>query len=90
MKIELFQTPGCSSCADSRGALRSIAEETVPDVLWRDVDVMEEFEYAIELGVMSLPAIAVNGQLAFSSLPTPAQLKRELERRTLGARGHGS
>ena len=90
MKIELFQAAGCSSCADSRDALKSIAEEMVPALLWRDVDIMEEFDYAVEIGVMSLPAVAVDGRLAFSSLPTPAQWKKELERRALGGTGHGS
>lgn len=90
MKIELFQAAGCSSCAQSREALKSVAEQTVPGPLWRDVDVMKELDYAVELGVISLPAIAVDGQVAFSSLPTPAQLKKELERRALGNTGHGS
>lgn len=90
MKIELFQAVGCTSCADSREALKSVAEQTVPGLQWRDVDLMKELDYAVELGVICLPAIAVDGQVAFSSLPTPAQLKKELERRTFGDDGGGS
>lgn len=84
MKVELFHTPGCKSCADTRDVLQAVAEQTVPGLVWRDVDVTQELDYAVEIGVMALSALAVNGQLAFSSLPTPAQLAAELQRRAQG------
>lgn len=84
MKIELFQTDGCQSCADARESLRAQAQQVVPGVEWRDVDVVAEFDYAVELGVMALPALAVDGELAFTTLPTPAQLAGELKRRLRG------
>lgn len=86
MKIELFQTEGCKSCADARQALRDVAHQAVPDLQWRDVDVTKEFDYAVELGVMSLPALAVDGELVFSSLPSESQLRSELQRRALEPR----
>lgn len=89
MRVELFQTSGCQSCADSRDTLKSVAEQAVLGLVWRDVDVTKELDYAVKLGVLSLPALAVDGELAFSSLPTPARLKAELARRARG-RNHGS
>ena len=85
MKIELFQTAGCKSCAGARNNLKFVAEHAMPGVMWRDVDAVKELDYAVEVGVMSLPALAVDGQLVFSSLPTPAQLTQELQRRAAGA-----
>jgi len=35
----------------------------------------------VELGVMSSPAIAIDGELVFSSLPNPAKLRSELDKR---------
>ena len=81
MKVELFQTAGCKSCAAARATLKSVAEQAVPGLVWRDVDAAAEIDYLVEVGVMSLPALAVDGQLAFSSLPTPQQLALELQRR---------
>lgn len=89
MKIELFQVENCKSCSDARVAFKALAEQTVPDVQWRDVDVTKEFDRAVELGVMSLPALAIDGELVFASLPTTSQLARELERRAGGGK-HGS
>jgi predicted thioredoxin/glutaredoxin len=42
--------------------------------------VLDEMDYAVDHGVLSLPAIVVDGELVFSSLPTPQQLRAALTR----------
>ncbi len=37
-------------------------------------------DYAVKLGVLSTPAIAVDGELLFSSLPSEKKLRQTLER----------
>jgi hypothetical protein len=81
MKVELFYTPGCEKCADSKDELRAIATELVPDLVWRELNVLDELDYAVEVGVLTLPSIAIDGEVLFSSLPTPRQLRRELIKR---------
>lgn len=85
MKVELFHSAGCKQCAATREALRNAAEKAVPGLVWREVDAAMELDYAVDLGVMSLPAVAVDGMLVFPSLPTPVQLGQELLRRASGA-----
>jgi thioredoxin 1 len=46
------------------------------------VDVLKEIDYAVELGVLSLPAITIDKELVFSSLPTLAQLSQALQQRS--------
>ena len=82
MKIELFHVPGCIQCAASEGTLKKAAKQTIPEVDWRDVNVLDELDYAVEIGVLTLPAIAIDGELTFASLPTPRQLRNALIRRT--------
>ncbi len=78
--VELIHVPACERCADSREALREVAQTVIGDALtWRDLNVIEHLDYAVSLGVLTLPAVAINGHLVFSSLPTPEQLKRALE-----------
>ena len=81
MKVELFHVPGCSQCAVAEAGLKAAAEQTVGTLDWRKVNVLDELDYAVELGVLTLPAIAIEGELAFSSLPTPRQLRNALVRR---------
>ncbi|MGE0356244.1 MAG: thioredoxin family protein [Burkholderiales bacterium] len=80
IRIEVISAPGCGKCATARDELRSIAMSVFGDrsVTWREVDVIEELPYAISLGVLNLPAIAVNGELLFASLPTPEQFRGTL------------
>lgn len=88
MKIELFHTVGCKRCAEARDTLKSAAQQAMPDLVWREVDVMKDLDYAVEVGVIGLPALAVDGELAFSSLPTPAQLIADLRKRS-DRKSHG-
>lgn len=84
MKVELFHAVGCSRCADGREALRSAAVDAVPDLVWREIDVTKDLDYAVQVGVLGLPALAVDGELVFPSLPTAGQLVAELRRRAQG------
>lgn len=80
--IEAFSAPGCSKCAETREALKAVAEALGKDrVTWRDLNVLEEMDYAVELGVASPPSIAIDGELVFPALPTPEELRRELLKR---------
>ena len=85
MKVELFYTPGCDKCADNKDKLRTVATELVPDLVWRELNVLDQLDYAVEVGVITLPSIAIDGEVLFSSLPTCRQVRRELIKR-LGKR----
>lgn len=82
MKIEIFYTPGCSECSAAHATLRKVAQESVRDLEWRELNVLDDLDYAVELGVLTLPSIAVDGELVFTSLPTAAQLREALRNRT--------
>ncbi len=43
--------------------------------------MLNEMDYAVERGVLSLPAIVIDGELVFSALPSPQQLRAALLRR---------
>ena len=84
MKIELFHSAGCSQCAAAQASLKGVAQQTIEDIDWREINVLEELDYAVELGVFTLPTIAIDGKLVFSSLPTPQQLRDALIRTASG------
>lgn len=78
MKVELFYTDGCASCTAYKDRLQAAAISAVPDLVWRDVDPVKELDYAVELGVASLPSVAIDGKVVFTSLPTAEQLRNAL------------
>lgn len=82
MTVDVFSTPGCRTCARSRDALQAVVEAFGQDkVTWRDVNVVEEIDYAVELGVVLPPSIVIDGDLVFPTLPTANKLREELMRR---------
>lgn len=78
MKIEMFYTPACSACVAQHDELRAVARAAVKDLEWHDVNVAENIDHAVDLGVLTLPSIVIDGELAFTSMPTVAQLRKAL------------
>ena len=88
--IELIYVPPCACCAKVCESLRQTARAILSDrLIWRDLNVLEHFDYAASLGVLRLPAVVINGRLTFSSLPTPEELSRALEQPVERDSSHG-
>ena len=84
MKVEMFYTPGCPECVSAQAKLRIAAQEVVKDLEWRELNVLDDLDHAVELGVMTLPSIIVDGELVFTSMPTVTQLRDALIDRNRG------
>jgi hypothetical protein len=82
VNIEVITAPGCTKCVAAQNELRAVAVDLFGEqrLHWREVNVREEFNYVIALGVLSMPAIAVNGKLIFSALPSAEQFAAALLR----------
>jgi thioredoxin 1 len=86
IEIEIFASPGCTKCGHAKVVLRRLVDEVgAGRIRWREVNVLEELDHAVEVGVLTTPAIAIDGVLVFAGLPRAAQLRGELERRLGGA-----
>lgn len=82
ISIELFSTPGCSRSARSLDSLKAIAQAFAAHrVTWRDVNLLDELDYAVQLGVLTPPSMAIDDELVFAKLPSAAKLRDELARR---------
>jgi len=82
LKVEIFSSPGCGKCGHAKEALHKLVDEIGADkIQWNEVNILDALDYAVELGVMSTPSIAINGDLVFSSLPSIKKLRAELEAR---------
>ena len=81
LNIEVFSAPGCGKCGHAKEILRKIILQYEENLSWHEVDIMQDMDYAVELGVLSTPAIAIDGELVFTSLPSKEKLLAEIERR---------
>lgn len=80
IKVEYFYAGGCSRCAEARQALKDAAQ-SVGNVEWEEVDVGRSPLRAVDLGVVATPAVAIAGELVFSSPPTSQQLAEAVKTR---------
>jgi len=79
IKVEVFTAPGCGKCGKAKHVLEDIVNEMGAEKFeWREINILKEMDYAIELGVLSTPSIAINGELIFTALPSVKQLQKTL------------
>ena len=82
IKIEIFSSPGCGKCGHAKEVLRKLADEMGGDkIQWREVNILDEMDHAVQLGVLSTPSISIDNELVFTSLPSVKKLRAELEHR---------
>jgi hypothetical protein len=84
MKVEMFYVPGCTACAARHDELRATAQKVLKDLDWREINVLDNVDHAVGLGVLTLPSIVINGELVFTSMPTVKQLRKALIERNGG------
>jgi len=82
IQVEVFTAPGCGKCGRARDVLKAIVEQwTGADIGWREINVLDDIDYAVQLGVLATPAIAIDGKLMFTSLPSEKKLRQALQHR---------
>lgn len=82
IRVEVFSTPGCSKCERLRDSLKAVVDAFGEErVTWREVSLPDELDYAVELGILTPPSVAIDGKLLFPQLPSAVTLREELARR---------
>jgi thioredoxin 1 len=77
--VEMLTASGCGRCQKIKTLAKAvIAELNDNRVSYREINVVEEIDYAVSLGVMSTPAIALDGKLVFAAPPSKAKLRQAI------------
>jgi len=81
IQVEVFTAPGCGKCGRAKDVLKTVvAGWADADIGWREVNILEELDYTVQLGVLSTPAIAIDGKLVFTGLPSEKKLLQALRK----------
>ena len=87
--IEVFTSSLCNRCQKAgRRVAQLLKEPGFETITWREIDVVEEIDHAVAMGVLATPAIAIDGELMFTTLPTEQQLRSAVKKH-LAARDSG-
>jgi len=80
--IELFSATACNRCTKVKNRIQTIVNDLgKKSILYRELDVLEELDYAVSLGILTTPAIVINGELVFSGMPSIKRLRDEIKQR---------
>jgi thioredoxin 1 len=80
--LELFYSPYCSRCRKARKQVRQLAAAWPAEHLqFRELDVLQELDRAVALGVLQTPALAIDGQLVAGPVPSSRALESLLRQR---------
>lgn len=80
VKVDFFFAGGCDRCAEARDALRETAQSS-GEVRWQEIDIAKEPNRAVDAGIVSTPAVAIDGQLAFRRMPSAIELRKAIRAR---------
>ena len=84
--VEILTASGCERCQKAKSLVKNVVNElNDAGIQYREINVVEEIDYAVSLGVLSTPAIALNNKLMFSALPSKAKLRKAIRE----CLGHG-
>lgn len=79
MEIKVLGT-GCAKCKTLEKLTREVVEEME---LAASIEKVEDIQKIMEFGVMSTPALVINGEVAFSGkLPKSKELKEIISKRS--------
>ncbi len=76
--LEDFMSPGCVGCPAVKEMLKLLSEELSGEITVEEVDITIDTTRAAQYGIMSVPAIAINGVLKFMGVPQKEELKKAL------------
>jgi len=76
--VEEFMSPGCVGCPAVKEMLEELSGEFGDKLTVEEVDITVDTTRASQYGIMSVPAIAVNGILKFMGVPGKEELKKAI------------
>lgn len=75
--VEVLTAAGCQHCRSTQALVQdAIAEINDNRLHYREINILDDIDYAVQLGLISAPGIAVNSELVFPARPSKAKLLR--------------
>ena len=76
--VEDFMSPGCVGCPMVKAMLEELSAEFGDKLIIEEVDITADTTRASQYGLMSVPAIAINGVLKFFDIPNKEELRQTI------------
>jgi len=87
VEVEILTSPHCGPCEVAKKRVSAVVEklrEEAGDIAVKLTDVAENPEAVIRYGILSTPAVALNGKLSFVGVPKEEELLNRIRREVKG------
>lgn len=78
IKVDVITAPGCSKCVKAKETIEKVLQKQ-KNVAYKETSLIDNPDVAGKYGIMSTPAIIINGKLAFEGNPGEEKLRKKLE-----------
>ena len=77
--VDVLTASVCGRCQKAKSLVKDVIGEFNPEYIrYREINVVEEIDYAVSLGILRTPAIALDYELVFAALPSKAHLRQAI------------
>lgn len=77
-RVQVLMTPGCAKCPETEEVVDEVVAE-FDGVDWEEVDISEDPGRGTELGVLSVPAVVVDGEVFGTGVPDRDELRDRVQ-----------
>lgn len=77
-RVQVLSTPGCAGCEQLKAMLKKVLAE-LPSLEWEEIDLIEHPEVAERYRIMSVPAVVIDEELEFPTIPKEAALRERIQ-----------
>jgi len=81
MKIIVWSTSQCTTCPAAKKVVKEVLKNH-PDIQYEEADALARQEEAFGMGISSVPAITIDGELWKCGVPSKKEIEAEIARRT--------
>ena len=76
--VQVLMTPGCAGCPQAKRIVSEVVHE-FDGAEWEEVDISDDPSQGTQYGIMSVPAIVVDGELFATGVPDRDELHQRVE-----------
>jgi len=77
-RVQVLSTPGCAGCDQIKRLIAKVLIE-FPGIDWEEIDLTEHPELAARYGIMSVPAVVIDGKLELAHMPKEERLRQKIQ-----------
>ncbi len=79
--IELISTFTCKRCHKAQQQIKKVLSKLDSNTIeYKEINVLNQLDYVVSLGVLSTPAIAINGKLRFHTIPSEKEMMKAFQK----------